>query len=244
MLSKKLLSSKNFFLFFTVFLSISSYYCIANAQFVQNNIKMLLKNYEFKIGQSKQILIVQKRKIFFSSKYLIYGLEKKHSCWKTTFGPMDAVIGKNGFAPIDKKREGDGKTPSGIFSLKQVFGYNKFIKTKMPYRQLSNNDVWVDDPDSSDYNQLVKKNNTKATSFEKMKRADNLYKYGIVIGYNTEPTIKGHGSAIFLHIWKGKNFPTAGCVAVSEKNLVKIIAWLDPKANPIIIMGLLGEDKK
>ena len=71
-----------------------------------------------------------------------------------------------------------------------------------------------------------------------MKRDDNLYKYGIVIEYNTDPVIKGNGSAIFLHIWKNESIPTAGCVAVSEENLIKIIEWLDPVASPLIITGI------
>jgi L,D-peptidoglycan transpeptidase YkuD (ErfK/YbiS/YcfS/YnhG family) len=71
-----------------------------------------------------------------------------------------------------------------------------------------------------------------------MKRDDNLYKYGIVIEYNTSPVIKGNGSAIFLHIWKGESVPTAGCVAVSEENILKILQWLDPAASPLIIMGV------
>jgi L,D-peptidoglycan transpeptidase YkuD (ErfK/YbiS/YcfS/YnhG family) len=108
----------------------------------------------------------------------------------------------------------------------------------MPYRQATNDDVWVDDPNSIDYNRWVKKQDTHAASYEMMKRDDNLYKYGIVIEYNTDPVIKGNGSAIFLHIRKGEGIPTAGCVAVSEEDIIKIIGWLDPAAAPLIITGI------
>jgi L,D-peptidoglycan transpeptidase YkuD (ErfK/YbiS/YcfS/YnhG family) len=50
--------------------------------------------------------------------------------------------------------------------------------------------------------------------------------------------IKGHGSAIFFHVWKRKNFQTAGCVAVSEEDIIKILEWLDPNAFPLIMMGI------
>ena len=70
-----------------------------------------------------------------------------------------------------------------------------------------------------------------------MRRSDNLYKYGIVIEYNTNPVIKGYGSAIFFHIWRGKDVTTEGCVAVSEDNIIRILEWLDPTARPLIIMG-------
>jgi L,D-peptidoglycan transpeptidase YkuD (ErfK/YbiS/YcfS/YnhG family) len=71
-----------------------------------------------------------------------------------------------------------------------------------------------------------------------MKRDDNLYKYGIIIEYNTDPVIKGSGSAIFLHVWKGEGIHTAGCVAISEENILKILDWLDPAATPLIITGI------
>jgi L,D-peptidoglycan transpeptidase YkuD (ErfK/YbiS/YcfS/YnhG family) len=165
-------------------------------------------------------------------------VEKKLDHWKWVSGPMEAEIGKNGFAPPGEKREGDGKTPSGIFLLKRSFGYDKTVKTKMPYRQASEEDLWVDDPNAADYNQWVKQGETGAASYEKMKREDGRYKYGIVIEYNTDPVIKGHGSAIFLHVWKRKDYPTAGCVAVSEEDMIKILEWLDPNAVPLIIMGI------
>jgi L,D-peptidoglycan transpeptidase YkuD (ErfK/YbiS/YcfS/YnhG family) len=46
------------------------------------------------------------------------------------------------------------------------------------------------------------------------------------------------GSAIFLHIWReaGRK-PTAGCVALSETRLRKLLAWLDAGAAPVIILG-------
>ena len=154
------------------------------------------------------------------------------------FEPIEAVIGTNGFAPAGEKREGDGKTPSGIYPLKLTFGYDAMIGTKMPYRQAMDDDIWVDDPNADDYNRWVKKKETHAASYETMKREDDLYKYGIVIEYNTGPVIKGNGSAIFLHIWKDKNTSTAGCVAVSEENILKIIKWLDPAASPLIITGI------
>ncbi len=192
---------------------------------------------ENKIGQSSQIILVRDNSFFFFTKTTLYALEKHKDKWQTVFEPFDAVIGRNGFAPTGEKREGDGRTPSGIYTLKMSFGYDSSVKTKMPYRQVLADDIWVDDQNAEDYNLWVKKSETHATSYEMMRRDDNLYKYGIVIEYNTDPIIKGNGSAIFLHIWKGRGIPTAGCVAVSEESIIKIIGWLDPAASPLIITG-------
>lgn len=225
------------YLFFTVsFLLLSC--CFVSPTINRNDLKALLTPYENKIGQSTQMILVRERRCLFSSGYYAYTLEKDHDDWKWVSGPMEAMIGKNGFALPGEKREGDGKTPSGIFSLKRTFGYDKTVKTKMPYRQASEEDLWVDDPNATDYNQWVKQGETGAASYEKMKREDGQYKYGIVIEYNTDPVIKGHGSAIFFHVWEEKDFPTAGCVAVSEEDIIKIFEWLDPNAFPLIIMGI------
>jgi L,D-peptidoglycan transpeptidase YkuD (ErfK/YbiS/YcfS/YnhG family) len=223
--------------FFTVSLLLFSC-CFANPQMNEIELKGLLTPYENKLGQSTQIIIVGERIGLSSSRYFVYTVEKKHDHWKWVSGPIEATIGKNGFALPGEKREGDGRTPSGIFSLKRTFGYDKTVKTKMPYRQATEEDLWVDDPNAPDYNQWVKQAETGAASYEKMKREDLQYKYGIVIEYNTDPVIKGHGSAIFFHVWKGKDSPTAGCVAVSEEDIIKILGWLDPNAFPLIIMGI------
>ena len=187
--------------------------------------------------ESKQVLLVTDNKFLFFSRIQIYALEKIDAQWQKALPIFRAVIGKNGFAPPDEKREGDGKSPSGIYSLKMTFGYQESIPSKMPYRQALADDLWVDDVNAVDYNRWVKKGYTQAISYEIMKRNDNLYKYGIVIEYNTEPVVKGYGSAIFFHIWRGENIPTAGCVAVAEDDIIQILRWLDPQAKPLIIMG-------
>ncbi len=189
-----------------------------------------------KTGNSSQAIVVANR---FSSSFnvKVYLLEKKNGKWEMVQGPIEGVIGKNGFANPGEKREGDGKSPSGIFHLQRTFGYGGSIHSKMPYQQVLADDLWIDDVNASDYNQWVKKENTQALSYERMKRDDDLYKYGIVIEYNTDPVTAGCGSAIFLHIWGGEMTPTAGCVAVSENDIIKILGWLDPQAKPLVVMG-------
>jgi L,D-peptidoglycan transpeptidase YkuD (ErfK/YbiS/YcfS/YnhG family) len=150
---------------------------------------------------------------------------------------MNAVVGRSGFAPVGEKREGDGRTPSGLYRLGTTFGYAESAVTKMPYRQALADDLWIDDPKAPDYNNWVKQGQTRATSYEKMRRNDNLYQYGIVIAYNTYPVIKNHGSAIFIHVWADAESTTAGCVAVSEEDILKILAWLNPEANPVILIN-------
>ncbi len=212
--------------------------CISLQKSARFNAGNFLKSQKDQIQNSSQLLLAVDNRFLFFHRTTLYAMEKYGDTWKNVFEPMDAVIGRNGFAQPGEKIEGDGKTPSGIYPLKMAFGYQETVKTKMAYRQALSDDVWVDDPDAPDYNRWVKRDRTKAASYEMMKREDDLYKYGVVIEHNTAPVVSGNGSAIFLHVWKCAGLPTAGCVAVSEENMIRILEWLDHAASPFIITGI------
>ena len=203
-----------------------------------DDISRLLMNCSFTgvPGRTTQLLVVTGSESGPGS-VTAQALDRAGNEWTSSFPPLDAVVGRNGFAEPGSKREGDGKTPSGMYPLLLAFGYDRSVKTAMRYRQATENDLWVDDPDAPDYNTWVKRGKTKAGSFEELRRKDELYRYGVVIGYNTGPVVKGRGSAIFLHIWKGRTSATAGCVAMAEKDVLRILEWLDPAREPLIMMG-------
>jgi L,D-peptidoglycan transpeptidase YkuD (ErfK/YbiS/YcfS/YnhG family) len=171
-------------------------------------------------------------------------MEKHGEDWRRVLGPFRAVAGRNGFALPGEKREGDGKTPSGIFAVEHAFGDARAVPTAFPYRRITDADIWADDPSSADYNRWARRGETGALSFEEMKRPDNLYRYGIVIGYNRNPVVKGLGSAIFLHVRQGCDVPTSGCVALAEKDVVAILGRLDPSQQPLFLWGSLASEKK
>lgn len=199
---------------------------------------------EHRLQSASQLLVVREKSFLFFTWHKLDAMERDGEVWRRAFPAMNAVVGRNGIALPGEKREGDGQTPSGLYRLSLAFGYPEEAQTAMPYRQATDDDLWVDDPDAPDYNRWVKQGETSALSFEKMKRDDDQYRYGLVIEYNTDPVIPGFGSAIFLHIWKEQGSPTAGCVAVSEEDILKIMAWLDPPANPLIWIHAKSIDKE
>ncbi|NGZ10881.1 MAG: hypothetical protein CV088_16090 [Nitrospira sp. LK70] len=143
-----------------------------------------------------------------------------------------------------QKVEGDGKSPAGIFVLGSAFGYSQAPpgRWKWTYRQITERDYWISDPNSAQYNQLVslpvdasEDPHQLWSSYEVMKRNDGLYEIGIVVDHNAAPVEKGKGSAIFFHIWRSPGSPTAGCTAMSKENLVALLQWLDPKKKPLLI---------
>ena len=201
-------------------------------------IKKFITHHAAQIGESEQLIFATNRD---SSSVLvtIHAVERNNGVWHLVFPAFTGSIGEMGFAAIDGKREGDGKSPSGIFPLGIAFGYDPSVVTKMPYRQATDDDFWVDDVNSEDYNKWVE-GAPHAASWEKMKRDDNQYKYGVVIEYNMHPIVKGKGSAIFLHVWNGGD-STLGCVSMPEEMVLEILGWLDPAKKPLIIMGTESE---
>lgn len=142
-----------------------------------------------------------------------------------------------------RKQEGDGRSPAGIFSLGTAFGYAAASpgKSAYPYRQATDRDYYVDDSDSSDYNRWVELPVNSPPpdqlwkSFERMRRDDDLYEFGLVVEHNMNPIEPNGGSAIFLHVWAGPGKPTAGCTAMARDDLVPLLSWLDPQKQPLLV---------
>jgi len=170
--------------------------------------------------------------------------------WKPVEAAVPVTLGKKGLGwgaglfPAPKtgphKVEGDNKATAGIFRLGPAFGYaaaDRASWIKLPYVPLTKNTEGVDDPRSRYYNQLVDRTKVAEVdwrSSEKMLRTDNLYKWGLFVAHN--PGAKpGAGSCIFLHIWRNSTAATAGCTAMPEQNLVKLLRWLDRAAHPVLI---------
>lgn len=195
----------------------------------------ILKTHAKEIGASRQLIIVTAEGYDMIPAETTV-LQKTDKGWEIVFNAIPSTLGKKGFAKPGEKKEGDWKTPSGTYPIGLVFGYAPKMDTAMPYRQATENDFWVDDVQSPQYNTWVH-GTLDAKSFEKMKRKDHLYKMGFVVEYNTNPIVKGDGSAIFFHVWRRPGAFTAGCVAMEEENIEKIIRFLDPNAKPILIMG-------
>lgn len=143
-------------------------------------------------------------------------------------------IGRYGFATASQMSEGGQRSPIGKYSIGTAFGRYSNPGTKMSYRKITSDDVWVDDSKSKLYNTWQSKRKTSG----QWKSAENMnitaYNYGFVINYNTART-PYKGSAIFFHVSTGTYHYTLGCTATSQTNVVKILKWLDPKKNPVII---------
>ena len=133
------------------------------------------------------------------------------------------------------KREGDHATPAGRFALRRLYyraDRHPAPNTGLPVSGIAEEDGWCDAPDDPNYNQPVRL--PYAASAERMWRADALYDYVVVIGYNDAPPVAGKGSAIFLHVAAPDYAGTEGCVALAMDDLVTVLAALGPDSDILI----------
>ena len=143
------------------------------------------------------------------------------------------TFGKAGIQ--SQKKEGDKTTPKGKFSIGKLY-YRpdriKNVKTFLKKKIIKKNTQWCNDINSKFYNKEINFNST--IKAEKLFRKDYKYNLLAVINYNIHPTIRGKGSAIFLHLTK--NFkPTAGCIAIKINDFLKILKVT--KQNTKILIG-------
>ena len=143
-------------------------------------------------------------------------------------------IGKSGFT--SSKKEGDLATPKGTFKLGLLYyrkDNNKQLKCRIKKRIIQKKMGWCNDSRSNKYNKEIKfpfKYNA-----EKLYRKDRIYDLFINIKYNFLPIIKKKGSAIFLHLTDRKYKPTAGCIAISKRDFLKILPLINKKTKIIIL---------
>lgn len=144
------------------------------------------------------------------------------------------VIGRSGLIAAADKREGDGATPVGDWPVRGVLLRPGRIGQEqapaIPWRWIRDGDGWCDDPADPAYNRPV--GLPRATSHERLARADQAYDVIVVMGHNDAPPLPGMGSAIFFHQWvigaDGAPRSTEGCVAVSPNDMRIALSRLTP----------------
>jgi L,D-peptidoglycan transpeptidase YkuD (ErfK/YbiS/YcfS/YnhG family) len=163
---------------------------------------------------------------------------KSGDCWLGVDGPWSAWLGSRGVS--ENRREGDRTTPGGAYGIQRtMYGVGPNPGVRYAYRRIRCGDWWVEDPRSPYYNRFHhvrcgSKPPFRVTS-EDMSRSPTAYRHLAVIDFNAHPIVRGRGSGIFLHRSTGR--PTLGCVSLPLPQLVTTLRWLDPAAQPLIVIG-------
>jgi L,D-peptidoglycan transpeptidase YkuD (ErfK/YbiS/YcfS/YnhG family) len=139
------------------------------------------------------------------------------------FGWLQApcALGRGGVSAF--KREGDGASPRGRFALRRVWLRSGRLRAlpRLPFRFTAPADGWCDDSRHPRYNRPVRL--PFPASCERMWRDDSLYDIVVEIGWNDRPAVRGRGSAIFMHLARPGFTPTEGCVALSRRDMLRLL---------------------
>jgi L,D-peptidoglycan transpeptidase YkuD (ErfK/YbiS/YcfS/YnhG family) len=154
--------------------------------------------------------------------------QRTEAGWQPIGAGIPAHVGSAGMTPQSK--DGYPATPMGIFTLDYVFGTAPSPGGGLQYLQVGSDDWWDGDGSSPTFN--THQHCRKDQCHFDTSGSENLdipeYVHSVVMGVNTRERIPANGAGFFLHSTDGG--PTAGCVAIDDGTLVKIIQWLRPGA--------------
>ncbi len=172
-----------------------------------------------------------------TAKHVVFAISTAYSsnyvvvteCARTPHGwrqvsSTDGRAGTKGFSEPGKKREGDGTSPTGSFTLSSAFG-NGNPGTHLPYRKLRDTgDCWGSTPGQPTYNEYYSGTCGAADEDLSATMLRGPYHQAVVIDYNRPHAVPGFGSAIFFHV--GGVTPTAGCISITEDRLRTVMRSL------------------
>lgn len=138
-------------------------------------------------------------------------------------GIYRCAIGKGGIRT--DKREGDGATPTGLLPLRRVMYRADRLtppRAAVPVAPIAPDDGWCDDPGHTHYNTQIRL--PHPARHEELWRTDAIYDVIGMLGWNDAPVTRGRGSAIFLHLARPGFTPTEGCIALEQRDLLRVLA--------------------
>ncbi len=186
--------------------------------------------------------------------------ERRGAEWVAEGPAWPVLFGKNGLAwgsglagqneDGSRKRERDGRAPAGIFRIGKIYTYDEQLPSggDFPFHQVTEADAWIDDPRLPEYNRFVTIDDPAHPPawFEKQKMRHNdfAYRWLVEIRHNSDPPVPGEGSAIFFHIRRGVDRPSAGCTTMAESDLVRLVTRLRGPWHPCYALLPAAEYQK
>lgn len=188
-------------------------------------------------GNATQLITVEAR----GSYATVTAWAKGSAGWKEQFSTGSGRIGSNGVTNGATRRQGTWTTPTGTYTITEGFGVEA-SGTSMPYHVVTDDDWWVEDPESKFYNSM---HGAQGADFPLTESGDRgsehligyptQYAKALVINFNRWPATPGRGAGIFLHV--NGSGATAGCVSVPRATMDRFMNWIEPSAHPRIAIG-------
>jgi L,D-peptidoglycan transpeptidase YkuD (ErfK/YbiS/YcfS/YnhG family) len=206
-----------------------------------------------RVADARQVIVVTAPK-WKSTEGTLATYEKRDGRWSVVKPEIRTQLGYGGLVRGNKRRQGTGTTPTGVYEILSGFGRKANPGTELDYIRVDRNDAWPYNPRvPSTYNvfQTVDRSwNSYGGYVEHLWDMGYQYDYVAVLDYNlpegpirtgakgvrrsSNPPDTRRGGGIFLHVDNGNK--TAGCIAVKKKQMREIMQWLDPKRDPVIVI--------
>ena len=180
--------------------------------------------------------------------------ERTDGDWREVGTAQSVGVGRNGSAwglglhpdglPGPIKQEGDGRSPAGVFGIGEAFGYAAKARTALPYAAMQASHYCMDVSGSRLYNRIVDADtvgadavvgSTEPMRLDLRKPGDQRYRLGFVIEHNPQARPNA-GSCIFAHLWKQPGEATAGCTAMADPTMDRLLTWLRPGQHPVFVL--------
>ena len=146
---------------------------------------------------------------------------------------LPVALGRGGIKA--NKREGDGATPRGKFRPRRLWWRSDRAPppaSLLPVRRIRRDDGWCEDPRDRAYNRPVKV--PRDSPADRLWRQDRLYDLIVEIDHNTRPRMAGRGSAVFIHVARPGFAATAGCIALEQRTLRRLLTRFGPQTRIIV----------
>ena len=203
-----------------------------------------------KIDGSVKQLIVSVAPSWTSSSGKLQLFERDGKTWRAAAPPVRVFYGRNGLAwgrgvlqgeNGPQKVERDKRAPAGVFALGKIYTYDTALPdgADYPFHTITERDAWIDDPTLPEYNRHViidPRNPPPWFEKQRMRLNDPPHRWLVEIRHNADPPVPGAGSAIFFHIQRGPDRPSAGCTVMSQSSIIQLIRWLRASARPHYVL--------
>ena len=172
--------------------------------------------------------------------------------WTEVGQPVPCQLGRNGLAigrgrglgqPLagPAKRQGDGRTPAGLFPLPAAFGYATVqaagaAGVRLHYTAVTDRVSCVVDAASPLFGRVVGPDERPQGGLrqDRMARDDGANVWGVVIGHNNGAVDPEAGTCLFVNVRPAGGPPTGGSIGIPSDAAAALAAWLDPTARPLL----------
>lgn len=206
-----------------------------------------------RVGDARQVIVVTADS-WRATAGTLTAYERAADGWRVVQPEVRAQFGYGGMVRGDRRRQGTGTTPTGVFDIVSAFGRKADPGTDLEYTRVDRDDAWTYNPRVPRTYNMYQDVDRSWTSYggyvEELWNMGMQYDYVAVLDYNLPPgpittTARGvrvtdrpadtrRGGGIFLHVDNGKK--TAGCISVEKSVMRELLTWLDPTESPVIVI--------